>query len=558
MRAFRIGLILFLCVVVIGCATRHKQAPLSPELPSAASLSALPPAPLLAFEALQLAPPKGEALGQPFIAGVQDVSRPFNTESYDHITDNNFLAVGQNPLSTFSIDVDTASYAVVRRFLNDGQLPPDGAVRIEELLNYFTYAYAGPTDGKPFAANIELAQCPWEPTHRLARVGIKAKEVTSKQRPPANLVFLIDVSGSMRPDNKLPLVKRSLALLVDRMKDEDRVAIAVYAGASGLVLNSTPGTDRAAIRRAIDQLEAGGSTNGGEGIQLAYAVAQQSFIKGGINRVILATDGDFNVGVTSQSELLDLIEQKAEGGVFLSVLGYGMGNYKDSTLEKLADKGNGNYAYIDTINEARKALGEQLSGTLMTVAKDVKLQIEFNPAQISAYRLIGYENRLLNKEDFNDDTKDAGEIGAGHTVTALYELIPAGVRLPSTQVDPLKYQSTSPAPSANASRDLFTLKIRYKQPDGDTSQLLEFPVAGEGKPIAETSPDLRFAAAVAEWGMLLRHSPHKAASSYDAAFELATSALGQDEEGYRSEFLSLLKKTQSLHRQSDADLPKTQ
>jgi Ca-activated chloride channel family protein len=485
------------------------------------------------------------------IPNVQAVQPPINTESYDHVTDNGFLAVGQNPLSTFSIDVDTASYSVVRRFLNDGQLPPEDAVRIEGLINYFPYTYEGPSDEKPFAANIELAKCPWQPAHRLARVGIKAKDVSAKQRPAANLVFLIDVSGSMRPENKLPLVQRSLALLVERMKNEDRVAIAVYAGASGLVLSSTPGTEREAIRRAIAQLEAGGSTNGGEGIQLAYRIAQESFVEGGINRVILATDGDFNVGVTNQEELIALVEQKAKGGVFLSVLGYGMGNYKDSTLEKLADKGNGNYAYIDTFNEARKALVDQMAGTLMTVAKDVKLQIEFNPAQVSAYRLIGYENRLLEKEDFNDDKKDAGDIGAGHTVTALYELVPAGVTPPAPQVDPLKYQAPLPSAEATGSRELFTLKIRYKQPDGDTSQLLQFAVEGEGKPIAQASPDLRFAASVAEWGMILRNSPHKGVSSFDSAYSLASGSVGKDDEGYRSEFLGLVKKARSLSPEAD-------
>jgi Ca-activated chloride channel family protein len=376
-----------------------------------------------------------------------------NTEAYDAVTDNAFLPVKDNPLSTFSIDVDTASYANVRRFLTSGTLPPKGAVRIEEMVNYFPYDYPQPAGDAPFSATMEVAACPWTPAHRLVRIGLKGKDVARSERPAANLVFLIDVSGSMQPANKLPLVKESLRLLIDQLDDRDLVAIAVYAGASGTVLEPT--RDKSAMRAALDRLQAGGSTNGAGGIQLAYELTAKSFIKGGTNRVILATDGDFNVGVTNQSDLVDLITQKAKSGIFLSVLGYGMGNLKDSTLEKLADKGNGNYGYIDTLAEAKKTLVEQMNGTLVTIAKDVKIQVEFNPAQAAAYRLIGYENRVMAKEDFNDDKKDAGEIGAGHTVTALYEVVPAGGAVPGVApaVDELKY-SAKPARTAAPSSEV--------------------------------------------------------------------------------------------------------
>jgi Mg-chelatase subunit ChlD len=360
-----------------------------------------------------------------------------HTESYDRIYENPFLDVRQNPLSTFSIDVDTASYANVRRFLNGGSLPPKDAVRIEELLNYFTYHYAPPADDRPFAVHTEVAGCPWEPKHRLLRVALKGREIDLDNRPASNLVFLIDVSGSMDDPAKLPLLKTALHLLIDKLAENDRVAMVVYAGSSGLVLPSTSGLYKETIWAALDRLQAGGSTNGGSGIQLAYQVAREKFIPGGTNRVILCTDGDFNVGVTDQGSLTRLIENEAQSGVFLSVVGFGAGNLKDSTMEKLADRGNGNYAYIDTANEARKVLVEQLGGTLVTIAKDVKLQLEFNPGKVSAYRLIGYENRLLRAEDFNDDKKDAGEIGAGHTVTALYELVPAGTEVSTSRVDAL-------------------------------------------------------------------------------------------------------------------------
>jgi autotransporter-associated beta strand protein len=585
-----------------------------------------------------------------------------NTEAYDAITDNVFLSAKGQPLSTLSIDVDTASYANARRFITSGALPPKGAVRIEEMLNYFSYDYPQPAGDAPFSATMEVAACPWTPEHRLVRIGLKGRDVARSERPAANLVFLIDVSGSMDEPNKLPLVKQSLRLLVDQLDDRDQVSIAVYAGASGTVLEPT--RDKAAMRAALDRLEAGGSTNGAGGIQLAYKLARKSFLKGGTNRVILATDGDFNVGITNPSDLVELIEREAKSGVFLSVLGYGMGNLKDSTLEKLADKGNGNYGYIDTLAEAKKTLVEQMNGTLFTIAKDVKIQVEFNPGQVGAYRLIGYENRLLAKEDFNNDKKDAGEIGAGHTVTALYEVVPAGGAVPGVTppVDDLKYQprstSAASAPPASAklkddpgdsfvsafqtvkraeqaeqggnfeqalaelheaqttfdqiaqsfpdwqpavvafrqkrtdeairrlekqipadlrasakaasekaaepvgaemtlagipaaaqsaiSPELLTLKLRYKQPDGDVSKKLEFPLTDRGETWEKSSKDFRWAAAVASFGMLLRDSPHKGHTTWDSALELAREGKGDDTTGYRTECAALIEKARTI------------
>ncbi|MEE8461681.1 MAG: von Willebrand factor type A domain-containing protein [Acidobacteriota bacterium] len=481
-----------------------------------------------------------------------DIPAPeFNTEAYDRIEDNQFLQATQNPLSTFSIDVDTASYAVVRRFLQGGTLPPKDAVRIEEMLNYFSYNYPVPSEEGPFSASVEVAQAPWALEHRLVRIGLKGQELGMEQRPSSNLVFLLDVSGSMQPANKLPLLKNAMRLLVDRLGEKDRVAIVVYAGASGLVLPSTSSDQKGKILAALENLRAGGSTNGGSGIRLAYQTAVSNFITGGVNRVILATDGDFNVGTTNQGDLTRLIEDNAKSGVFLTVLGFGMGNYKDSTLEKLADMGNGNYAYIDTINEARKVLVDEINATLVTIAKDVKIQIEFNPLQVSAYRLIGYENRLLRKEDFNDDTKDAGEIGAGHTVTALYEIVPAGKGLQIPGVDPLKYQTPMGTTDVAQSGELLTLKLRYKQPDGETSRLLEFPVRDGGKAYSQASQDFKFAAAVASFGMILRQSPYQGNGTLAAVLELAQEGKGSDPHGYRGEFLELVKQAIEL-RNSDS------
>lgn len=465
--------------------------------------------------------------------------RDFNTESYDHIDENGFVAVQNEPLSTFSIDVDTASYANVRRFLESGTLPPAGAVRIEELINYFDYDYAPPAEGDaPFAVHVEIAGCPWNPEHRLARIGLKGREIDIEKRPPSNLVFLLDVSGSMQEPNKLPYVKEAMRMFVDRLGENDRVAIVVYAGAAGLVLPPTTADQREIILSALDHLEAGGSTNGGEGIRLAYDTATEHFVKGGVNRVILCSDGDFNVGTTSQSELIDLVTQRAKSGVFLSVLGFGTGNYKDSTAEKLADKGNGNYAYIDTLAEARKVLVEQLTGTLITIAKDVKIQVDFNPAKVAGYRLIGYENRMLAAEDFKDDAKDAGEIGAGHAVTALYELVPAGKEVPAADVEPSKYQT--PATPAVPSDETLTVRLRYKDPDGDVSKPLEIAATDAGEDFDGASRDLRWAAAVAQFGLLLRGSEHAGEANWTTTGDIAAGSFGEDRHGYRAEFLHLV------------------
>lgn len=473
----------------------------------------------------------------------------FNTESYDRIVDNPFLAARENPLSTFGIDVDTASYSNIRRFLNGGQMPPKDAVRIEEMLNYFAYRYPQPTNEHPFSVTLDATVCPWNKEHQLVRIGLKAKEITSEKRAPCNLVFLIDVSGSMESPNKLPLVQSALEMLVQQLSDEDRVAIVVYAGNSGLVLDSTACADRNTILRAIKRLRAGGSTNGGEGIGLAYATAVKHFIKDGVNRVILCTDGDFNVGVTSAGDLTRLITAKAKSGVFLTVLGFGMGNYKDSTLEKLADLGNGNYGYIDDLKEARKLLVEQLNGTLVTVAKDVKLQIEFNPARVQAYRLIGYENRLLRKEDFNDDAKDAGDIGAGHTVTALYELVANGKAVALPAVDPLKYQT--PPGEAAPSAELFTVKLRYKQPQADSSQLLAVSFVPPTVPPKEANVDFQFVSAVAAFGMLLRDSEYKGKANFDLVLRLARA--GKDGSEYRDEFIELVNAAGRLTKRNGVD-----
>jgi Ca-activated chloride channel family protein len=476
----------------------------------------------------------------------------FNTATYDKIEENPFLPAATNPLSTFSIDVDTASYANVRRFINSGSLPPKDAIRVEEMINYFTYDYREPEGDKPFSIDVDATSCPWEPTHRLVRIGLKGREVANEKRPASNLVFLLDVSGSMMPAERLPLVKEAMRLLVDKLSEKDRVAIVIYAGGSGLALNSTPGNEKEKIMRALEELQAGGSTNGAEGIELAYKVASDNFIKGGVNRVILATDGDFNIGVTNQGDLIRLIEDKAKTGVFLSVLGVGTDNLKDSTMQKLADKGNGNYAYLDSVDEARKVLVQQINGTLMTIAKDVKIQVEFNPARVASYRLIGYEKRLLRKEDFNNDKVDAGEIGAGHTVTALYEVVPAGVAAsdPASSVppvDPLKY-GTNKTETLNGSGEMVTVKLRHKKPDGDVSELTERSFTDNGSKFENAAPDLKFAAAVAEFGMLLRDSQFKGKGTFGAVIEWAREGKGRDTAGYRAGFIEMARKAEGLKR----------
>jgi Ca-activated chloride channel homolog len=484
---------------------------------------------------------------QVFFGGRYNETQPFNTEDYDGITENRFRKATDEPLSTFSIDVDGASYSNVRRIINYGQLPAEGAVRIEEFINYFKYKYPQPTGNDPFSINTEMSICPWNKDHKLVMVGLQGKEIATTNLPPSNLVFLIDVSGSMSDANKLPLVKASLKLLVDQLREQDHVAIVVYAGAAGLVLPSTSGMNKEKIMAAIDKLEAGGSTAGGAGIKLAYNVAKEQFKKGGNNRVILCTDGDFNVGMSSDDAMEQLIEEERKSGVFLTVLGYGMGNYKDNKMQKLANKGNGNHAYIDGMNEAKKVLVNEFGGTMFTIAKDVKLQVEFNPALVQAYRLVGYENRLLNKEDFNNDKKDAGELGSGHTVTALYEIIPVGVESDFIEdVDELKYQQTNKNKKSGLKNEIMTIKFRYKEPDSNESKLIVHPLLDEKIPFDKTSENFRFATAVAQFGMLLRNSEFKGNATYDKIIRQANAAIGADKEGYRAEFIKLVQNVQSL------------
>ncbi len=459
-------------------------------------------------------------------------------EDYTRIVENAVVATSTDAVSTFSIDVDTAAYSNMRRFLRDGTLPPADAVRIEEFINYFTYDYERPTGDEPFAVHAEVAPCPWASDHQLMRIGLAARALDESAVPTRNLVFLLDVSGSMNDPDKLPLLQRGLGMLVDTLREGDRVSIVVYAGASGVVLEPT--SDKSEILAALDRLEAGGSTNGGAGIHSAYAMAQKGFIQGGINRVILATDGDFNVGTTTEGDLVKLIEDKRASGVFLSVLGFGTGNLKDSTMEMLADKGNGNYAYIDSIAEARKVLVTEAGSTLVTVAKDVKIQVAFDPEQVASYRLVGYENRMLADADFVDDRKDAGEIGAGHTVTALYEIAPRSRDAATTLLDDLKYQTDGTLSAAAGSGELLTVKVRYKEPEGSASKLLSFPVTDADKPIAEASRDFRFSAAVAGFGMLLRGSKHKGDATFAMMRTLADEARGDDRNGHRAELVRLI------------------
>jgi len=473
-------------------------------------------------------------------------------ESYKAIVENQFTAPTTTPLSTFAVDVDAASYSNFRRFINAGQLPPKDAVRIEEMINYFHYDLSGPTNNDPVAIHTELAAAPWNPQHRLLRIGLKAKDVKTDKLPPSNLVFLIDVSGSMNEANKLPLVKASMKMLVDQLRPNDNVAIVVYAGQVAVKLPSTPGDQKTKIKEVIDNMDAGGSTAGGAGIMMAYQIAKEKFIKGGNNRIILATDGDFNVGPASDKDMQTLIEDERGSGVSISILGFGMGNLKDSKMETMADKGHGNYAYIDNITEATKSMVTEFGGTLFTVAKDVKLQIEFNPAKVQAYRLLGYENRLMAKEDFNNDKKLGGDMGVGHTVTALYEIIPTGVKDTFTNsVDPLKYQKTDAKVVLNNSPEMVTIKFRYKQPDGDKSKMEQVAVLDAPKALSKTSDDFRFAASVAELGLLLRDSEFKQQSSFKDLIGMAKGAKGKDDEGYRAEFIRLAESAKLLSKSSD-------
>lgn len=470
---------------------------------------------------------------------------PFDREGYDHIEESGFKKVVDHPLSTFSIDVDAASYSNVRRILNEGRMPEQGAVRIEEMINYFNYDYAPPVNNDPFAIHMELGPCPWNSNHQLALIGMQAKKIDVSELPPSNLTFLVDVSGSMMSPDKLPLVQQSLNLLTDQLRSVDRVSLVVYAGNAGVVLPSTSGDRKTAIKEAINRLEAGGSTAGGMGIMLAYKTARENFISKGNNRVILCTDGDFNVGMSSDDALEGLIEKERRSGVYLTVLGFGRGNYQDAKMQKLADKGNGNHAYIDQLSEAKKVLVSEFGGTIFTVAKDVKLQVEFNPALVAGYRLVGYENRMLNDEDFNNDRKDAGELGSGHTVTALYEIVPRGVSMPSeSNIDPLRYQKPSQTRQKGRSDgELLFVKARYKEPDGNESRLLSFALKNR-RDNGTLSDNFRFAGAVAGFGMLLRNSEYKGTADYTTVRTQALQALGTDKEGYRKEFIALVDKAQ--------------
>ena len=466
---------------------------------------------------------------------------PSDTAEYNKIEDNKFLAVTDNPLSTFSIDVDTASYSNVRRFLTSNQLPPKDAVRIEEMINYFRYDYPQPKDGEAFSVTTDIATCPWNSNHQLFRIGLKGKTPDTSKLAPSNLVFLIDTSGSMQPTDRLPLIKEGFKMMVRQLRPEDKVAIVVYAGNAGKLLESTSGAEKDKIINAIDSLGSGGSTAGGAGIQLAYQLAKESFIKDGNNRVILATDGDFNVGVSSTSELTRMIEDRRKDGIFLTVLGVGNDNLKDGRMESLADKGNGNYYYLDSMKEAKKVMVDELGSTIFAIAKDVKIQIEFNPGMVKAYRLVGYENRMLAKEDFNDDKKDAGEIGAGHTVTALYEIVPASANESFGNVDNLKYQKVQ-AVTAN---EMMTVKLRYKEPTSDTSQLITKTISpSEVK--AEPTGDFAWASSVAEFGMLLRNSEHKGSSSYEHVIKTAKANIGDDKFGLRQEFVTLAENASNI------------
>lgn len=472
-----------------------------------------------------------------------------NTEEYDKIIENPFKNVKQEPLSTFSIDVDNASYSNIRRYINGGQLPPPNAVRIEEMINYFDYDYPDAKGEHPFSIITEMGECPWNAQHKLVHIGLQGKKLNYRDLKPSNLVFLVDASGSMADANKLPLLKKSLKLLLDGLNRNDKIAIVAYAGAAGLVLPSTPATEKNKILSALNELEAGGSTAGGEGIELAYQIAKENFIQGGNNRVILATDGDFNVGVSSDIELVNLIEQKRKEDIYVTICGFGMGNYKDGKMEKIADKGNGNYFYIDNISEAKKVFVTEMRANLFTIAKDVKLQIEFNPTQVRAYRLIGYENRTMANEDFDDDTKDAGELGAGHTVTALYEIVPvnSNSEVASNNKD-LKYQETVIKNNSENKGEWMTIKFRYKPIKSDVSKLLQHTVRDEKSIFSQSSNNYRFSAAVAGFGLLLRNSQYKGNLEYDKIIAMAKAAKGTDEEGYRAEFIRLVENAKLMQK----------
>jgi len=520
------------CIVILGffasCNTKDQQAMMRHDRESAETKQ-LARAPSMHGESFA----KTKLDGMPAIVD-------HNTEQYEKRTENGFFDAARTPLSTFSIDVDTASWANIRRFVQSGRLPPKDAVRLEECVNYFPYAYEGPSDGRPFAVHAEVADCPWAEGRQLVRIGVQGKHISLENLPPANLVFLLDVSGSMFSANKLPLVKNALSMLTRKLRPQDRVSIVVYAGAAGLVLPPTKGSDKETILGALDRLQAGGSTAGGAGINLAYKVAEENFDRNGNNRVILCTDGDFNVGASSDGEMVRLIEEKRATGVYLTILGFGMGNYKDAKIQKMADAGNGNYSYIDSAMEARKVLINQMGGTLLTIAKDVKIQVEFNPAYVASYRLLGYEKRMLRAEDFRDDKKDAGELGAGHSVTAIYELVPKGGANPSGYVEPLRY-ATNATSTGVMNNELVTVKLRYKLPGNETSTGFSIPVRTGSTKIEQASQEMRFAVSVAEAALLLYGSEFKGKANWNALIDRAKKSLGADEEGYRAEFVRLAK-----------------
>jgi Ca-activated chloride channel homolog len=475
----------------------------------------------------------------------------FNTEEYAAVTENDFFNVMDRPLSTFSIDVDAASYSNCRRFIMTNQLPQTGAVRVEEFINYFDYDYPVPKDDKPFSVILEYSDCPWNKNAKLLHIGLKGRQIDKSETKASNLVFLLDVSGSMESPEKLPLVQKAFCMLVDQLSEKDQIAIVVYAGAAGLVLPSTSAGKKDIIKDAINKLHAGGSTAGGEGLMLAYKTAEDNFISGGNNRIILATDGDFNIGISSTSELVKFIEEKREKGIFFTALGFGMGNYKDERLQQIADKGNGTHSYIDNIMEARKVFVNELSATLYTIAKDVKIQVEFNPAEVKSYRLIGYENRLLNDKDFEDDTKDAGEIGSGHTVTALYEIVLNKGDVDGTEVAALKYQVKNIKQEAYRNKELLTLKIRYKEPDGNKSIEYETVLKNSPVSVSKASDNFLFSAAAAEFAMLLKDSKYKGNSSYESILKMAKASKGKDEFGYRAEFINLVERASLLAKKSE-------
>ncbi len=493
------------------------------------------PEPSLAREKKEMPPPPKDGAVEP------------NTEEYEELYENPFQLAQQEPLSTFSIDVDNAAYSNIRRFIQNSSVPPPGAVRIEEMVNYFNYDYPQPQGEHPFSIQTEMATCPWNTEHRLAHIGIQGKSLNYREIKPCNLVFLIDASGSMEDANKLPLLKKSLRLLLDKLSKQDRIAIVAYAGAAGLVLPSTPASKKEEILNSLNELEAGGSTAGGEGIELAYKIAKENLIQGGNNRVILATDGDFNVGTAGDEDLVKLIEEKRKDDIYLTICGFGMGNYKDRKMEMISNAGNGNYFYIDNIKEAEKVFVKEMRANLFTIAKDVKIQIAFNPEFVKAYRLIGYENRRLRNQDFEDDTKDAGELGAGHTVTALYEIIPAGSsEVVSTEEGAATYADTPDLGAASFQGEVMKVRFRYKPPQSDRSRLIEQGLPNRTLALNETSDNFRFSAAVAEFGLLLRNSKFQGNASFEQVLSLAKQAKGKDREGYRQEFIHLVERAQLL------------